>query len=70
MNNGCSPSKALEISKLDEKTQKEVLKDADNFSRDDIKKIREEKLSKEIESSSGYIKQDITVIIHEKEKEI
>ena len=41
--NGLTPSKALEISKLDKKTQKEVLKNVDNFSREDIKKLRKEK---------------------------
>ncbi len=40
--NGLTPSKALEISKLDKKTQKEVLKNVDNFSREDIKKLRKE----------------------------
>ena len=40
--NGLPPSKALEISKLDKKTQKEVLKNPDNFSREDIKKLRKE----------------------------
>ena len=37
-----TPSKALEISKLDKKTQKEVLKNIDNFSREDIRKLRKE----------------------------
>ena len=40
--NGLTPSKALEISKLDKKTQKEVLKNVDNFSREDIRKLRKE----------------------------
>ncbi len=38
--NGLTPSKALEISKLDKKTQKEVLKNIDNFSREDIRKLQ------------------------------
>ena len=40
--NGYEVSKALEISKLDKKTKKEVLKNVDNFSRDDIRKLRKE----------------------------
>ena len=40
--NGYEVSKALEISKLDKKTQKEVLKNVDNFSREDIRKLRKE----------------------------
>ena len=39
--NGYEVSKTLEISKLDKKTQKEVLKNIDNFSREDIKKLNE-----------------------------
>ena len=42
-----TPSKALEINKLDKKTQKEVLKNIDNYSGNDIKKIRKEKELKE-----------------------
>ena len=44
---GLPPSKAFEINKLDKKTQKEVLKNIDNYSRDNIKKIRKEKELKE-----------------------
>jgi ParB/RepB/Spo0J family partition protein len=40
--NGYEVSKALEISKLDKKTKKKVLKNVDNFSRDDIRKLRKE----------------------------
>ena len=42
LSSGLTPSKALEISKLDKKTQKEVLKNVDNFSREDIRKLRKE----------------------------
>jgi len=38
--NGLPPSKAIEISKLDKKTQKEILKDPEKYSRDEIKKIK------------------------------
>ncbi len=47
-----TPSKALEINKLDKKTQKEVLKNIDNYSGNDIKKIRKEKELKEKVSSN------------------
>ncbi len=40
LSSGLTPSKALEISKLDKKTQKEVLKNPDNFSREDIRKLK------------------------------
>ena len=49
--NGLTPSKALEISKLDKKTQKEVLKNIDNFSREDIRKLRKESEGREPENS-------------------
>ncbi len=48
--NGLTPSKALEISKLDKKTQKEVLKNVDNFSREDIRKLRKEPEDQEPEN--------------------
>ena len=40
LSSGLTPSKALEISKLDKKTQKEVLKNIDNFSREAIRKLQ------------------------------
>ena len=49
--NGYEVSKALEISKLDKKTQKEVLKNIDNFSREDIRKLRKESEGQEPENS-------------------
>ena len=48
--NGYEVSKALEISKLDKKTQKEVLKNVDNFSREDIRKLRKESEGQEPEN--------------------
>ena len=51
LSSGLTPSKALEISKLDKKTQKEVLKNVDNFSREDIRKLRKENQEPEEETS-------------------
>ncbi|MHB8231529.1 MAG: ParB/RepB/Spo0J family partition protein [bacterium] len=41
---GGSPSKVREISKLDKKTQKEVLKNPEKYSRDDIRKLKTKKV--------------------------
>ncbi|MCL4322594.1 MAG: ParB/RepB/Spo0J family partition protein [Deltaproteobacteria bacterium] len=44
VNGGSSPSKVREISKLDKKTQKEVLKNPEKYSRDDIRKLKTKKV--------------------------
>jgi len=49
MLNGLTPSKALEISKLDKKTQKEILKNPEKYSRDEIKKIKNEIKNQKLE---------------------
>jgi hypothetical protein len=47
---GLTPSKALEISKLDKKTQKEVLKNPEKYSRDDIRNLKNKDTEKESKS--------------------
>ena len=53
---GVPPSKALEISKLDKKMQKTVLENPDNFSREDLRNLRKEKveIKKDIDEISTF----------------
>jgi ParB family chromosome partitioning protein len=68
--NGFAPSKAREISKLDKKTQKEVLKNPEKYSRDDIRNLKNkdtEKESKSKEPDTGNNSPDLNLTAVESE---